>query len=150
MKLFTSTRSFQVLLDLQCCVCMSNGLLGLTWEKLETWEELWMCFDFLRCLLLLSRPYIGPRRLIFSWSGWPSLPTLFILFLCLFLSLWSFHLYFIPWIRPTTLRFLTLFPRSYFCLIGPFNYISLCESLRRTCYNPFMADWAQSTGLLTN
>ena len=26
----------------------------------------------------------------------PSLPTLFILFLCLFLSLWQFHLYFIP------------------------------------------------------
>ena len=26
----------------------------------------------------------------------PSLPTLFILFLCLFLSLWPFNLYFIP------------------------------------------------------
>ena len=36
-----------------------------------------------------------------------------ILFLCLFLSLWPFRLYFIPHILTTTLRFLTLFlPRS--------------------------------------
>ena len=31
------------------------------------------------------------------------------LFLCLFLSLWPFQLYFTLWILPTTLRFLTLF-----------------------------------------
>ena len=30
---------------------------------------------------------------------------------------------------PTTLRFLILFFRSYFCLTDPFNYISLHESL---------------------
>ena len=30
---------------------------------------------------------------------------------------------------PTTLRFLTQFFRSYLCLIGPFKYISLYESL---------------------
>ena len=51
------------------------------------------------------------------------------LFLCLFLSLWSFQLYFIPYILSTTLRFLTLFFRSYLCLISAFNYISLYESL---------------------
>ena len=56
-------------------------------------------------------------------------PLLFNLFLCLFLSLWPFHLYFIPQILPTSLRFLTLFSQSYLCLIGPFNYISLYESL---------------------
>ena len=54
---------------------------------------------------------------------------LFILFLCLFLSLWPFRLYFIPLIFLTTLRFLTLFFQSYLCFIGPFNYISLNESL---------------------
>ena len=59
----------------------------------------------------------------------PSLPTLFILFLCLFLSLWPFQLYFIPYILPTSLRFLTLFFRSYVCLVGPFIYTSLYESL---------------------
>ena len=60
----------------------------------------------------------------------PSLPTLLlILFLCLFLFLWPFQLYFIPYILPTTLPFLTLFFRSYFCLIGPFIYISLSLSL---------------------
>ena len=32
-------------------------------------------------------------------------------------------------IPPTTLRFLTLLFRSYFCLIGPFSYISLYESV---------------------
>ena len=34
---------------------------------------------------------------------------------------------------PTTLRFLTLFFWSYFCLIGPFNSVSLYESLPRPC-----------------
>ena len=55
----------------------------------------------------------------------PSLHTLCILFLCLFLSLWPFQLYFIPIILPTTLRFLTLFFESCSCLIGPCNYIFL-------------------------
>ena len=57
----------------------------------------------------------------------PSLPTPDILFLCLFLSLWPFQLYFTPLTLLITLRFLTLFFRSYFCLIGPFNYMSLYE-----------------------
>ena len=81
---------------------------------------------------------LSRRGLTFSWwdvtvyvldINQPSLPTLFVLFLCLFLPLWPFHLYFIPYILPTTLRFLTLFFWSDFCLIGPFNYISLYESL---------------------
>ena len=59
----------------------------------------------------------------------PEVCVRFILFLCLFLSLWPFQLYFIPSILPTTLRFLTLFFRSYLYLIGPFNFISLNESL---------------------
>ena len=65
-----------------------------------------------------------------------NLPALFILFLCLFLSLWLFKLYFYPWILPTTLCFLTLFFWSYFCLIGSFNYICFYESLPRPWYNP--------------
>ena len=84
------------------------------------------------------RPERGPRGLTFTWWGCYGLcltkptracPLLFILFLCLFLSLWPFQLYFIPYILQTTLRFLTLFLWSKFCLIGPFNYISLYESL---------------------
>ena len=35
-----------------------------------------------------------------------------------------------------SLCFLTLFFWSYFCLIGPFNYISLYESLSQSWYNP--------------
>ena len=58
-----------------------------------------------------------------------SLPTPFILFLCLFLSLWSFQLYFIPKILPATLHYLTLFFLSYFCFTGPFNNIYLFVSV---------------------
>ena len=61
---------------------------------------------------------------------------LFILFLCLFLSVWPFQLYFIPKILAATPCFLTLFFLSYLCLIGPFNYISLSESLLQTRYDP--------------
>ena len=77
----------------------------------------------------------------------PSLPTLFLLFLCLFLSLWPFQLYFIPKFLPTTLCFLTLFFRSYFCLKGSFNYISLSESLIRPWYNPL---WLTGLNAPTN
>ena len=58
-------------------------------------------------------------------------PLLFILFLCLLLSLWPFQLYFSPYILRTTVRFLTLFFRSYFCLTGPlylFMKVSLAIS----------------------
>ena len=58
-----------------------------------------------------------------------STPFFSFLFLSLFLSLWPFRLYFIPYILPQTPCFFTLFFRSYICLIGPFNYISLYESL---------------------
>ena len=59
----------------------------------------------------------------------PSLPTPFYSVLGLFLSLWPFQLYFVPQILPATLCFLTQFFRPYFCLIGPFNYLSLYEIL---------------------
>ena len=64
--------------------------------------------------------------------------TLFVLFLCLFLSLWPFQLYFIPWLLPTTIHFLILlfWSYTYFCLIGPFNYIFNYESLPQPWYNP--------------
>ena len=66
-----------------------------------------------------------------SWHPYgdnlPSLPTpFFILFLCLFLSLQPFQLYFIPQILLTTLCFLALFFQSYFRLFWSFQlYISL-------------------------
>ena len=58
----------------------------------------------------------------------PSLPTPFYSVLMstyVFMALPTvFH-----FILQTILRFLTLFFRSYFCLIGPFNYLSLYENL---------------------
>ena len=49
-----------------------------------------------------------------------------ILFSCLFTSLWPFQVS----------RFLIMFFRFYLCHIGPFNYISLYESLLQPWYNP--------------
>ena len=65
---------------------------------------LFMCFDINQHSL--------PQPLLFcSW--------------CLFLSLRMFLLYFVPWMLPTTLRFfLTLFSRSYCCLISHFSFSS--------------------------
>ena len=71
------------------------------------------------CVCVLARAHLHVPGL----STNRACPILFILFLCLFLSLWPFQLYFIPLILPTTFRFLTLFFWSYFCLVGPFNYI---------------------------
>ena len=75
--------------------------------------------------------FFCPPRLTFLWRGCyglclrpeTELAHSFYIFLCLFLSLWPFQLYFTPQILPTTLRFFTLFFQSNFCLIGPFNYI---------------------------
>ena len=59
-----------------------------------------------------------------------SLPAPFLFCSCVSFSLHGpLQPYFILYILPTTLRFLTLFFQSYFCLIGPFNCISLYESL---------------------
>ena len=74
------------------------------------------------------------RGLTFTWWGCCCLfltqtnracPLLFILFLCLFLSLWPFQLYYISKIFPTTFRFLTLFFWSYFSLVGHLESLSL-------------------------
>ena len=75
----------------------------------------------------------------------PSLPTLFYSILVSLLSSWPFQLYFILQLLPTTLRSLTLFFWSYLCLIGPFNYKSLYESLLQRRYYPLGVDCAQNT-----
>ena len=59
----------------------------------------------------------------------PSLPTPFYFVPVSISVLWPFQLYFIPYILQTTLRFLTLFFRSYLCRISPFNFLSLYEGL---------------------
>ena len=75
----------------------------------------------------------------------PNLLTLFFFFfgccyllLCVLLSLWpfQFQLYFIPYILPTVLSFFTLFFRSSFCLIGPFNNVYLYWSLLECVRDP--------------
>ena len=62
-------------------------------------------------------------------------PLLFIPFLCLFLSLWPFQRYFIHKFSRQLPAFSLCFFRSYFCLVGLFNYIFLHESLPQACYN---------------
>ena len=93
------------------------------------------CFVFLQWSMCTDEDIAHKR--IHSESHWCCFYffiAAFFLLLTLFLSLWLFQLYFIPWIFPTTLRFLTLFFLSYFCLTGPFNYISLYESLTQPWY----------------
>ena len=63
----------------------------------------------------LSSPFYS---VLLSVSVFMALPTVI-----------SFHKF------PRQLRYLTLFFWSYFCL-GPFNYVSLYESLPQHCYNP--------------
>ena len=90
---------------------------------------------------------VGTLRFMFLTLNLPSLPTPFCSVLVSVSVLWSFQLYFIPWILPTTRRFLTLFFRSYFCLTGPFNYISLYESLLQPWCNP---SWLTGLKVPTN
>ena len=90
------------------------------------------CADFLRVFPRAHLHTVGMLQFMSLTHTNRACPLLFILFLCLLPSLWPFQLYFLP----TTLCFLTLFFRSYFCLIGPFNYISLYESLPQPWYNP--------------
>ena len=59
----------------------------------------------------------------------PSFPTPFYSVLVSISVFMALSTVFHSIILPTTLRFLTLFFRSHFCLLGPFNYISLYESL---------------------
>ena len=56
-----------------------------------------------------------------------------------FTSLWPFQLYFMSYILATTIYWVILFFRSYACLIGRFNYVSLYENLPKSyqpSYNP--------------
>ena len=71
-------------------------------------------------------------------------PLLFILCSRVCFSLMALSTVFHSIISPTTLCFLTLFFRSYRCLVGPFNYMSLYTSLLQPWCNPW---WL--TGLKT-
>ena len=62
------------------------------------------------------------------------LPTLFILFLCLFLSSWPFQLYSINSSNNCLVSHCSA--GLFFCLIGPFGYVSLYESLSQPWCNP--------------
>ena len=85
----------------------------------------------LRFLTLFLRSYFLPYWSCQLYvSFWKSLSAL------IFLSLRPFRLYFFWWILPTAVRSLISLLRSYFCRIGPFNYISLYENLLPLRYNP--------------
>ena len=88
----------------------------------------------------------------YCWSlTGPFAPDHWMLYLSIFLSsfllmeicswlhlmiIMDIQLNFIPQILLTTVHFLTLFFLSYFCLTGPFNCVSLHESLLLLWYNP--------------
>ena len=86
-----------------------------------------------RCISLYGQcvPFVVVVLFFLSVLGvnQPSLLTLFALFLRLFPSLWPFNYISFQKFSWQFSPFLTLFYWSYFCLIGPFSYISLHESL---------------------
>ena len=86
---------------------------------------------------------VGMLRFMSLTKKQPSLPTPFysvLVSVSVFMALSTvFHSINSP---DNKLRFLTLFFLSYLCLVGPFNYFSLYESLLQPRYNPFVVDWA--------
>ena len=108
----------------------------------HVWPE-W--HDLRGCPPLAHRHVVRMSRFLFLTETNRTCPLPFVLFLRHFLSLWPFQLYFIPYILPTTLRFPALLFQSYFCLIGPFNYISLYESLLQSWYNPLWLSGLKAT-----
>ena len=104
------------------------------------WRRKWAQFLFVSLIwwILSVFRFVLPRWLTFAWWGCCGLclwhkPTelaysfLFCSCFC-FCFRDPFNCISSHEIFPTTLHFLTLFFRSYFCLIGPFNYISLWKS----------------------
>ena len=72
---------------------------------------------------------VGMLRLYVFDINQPNSPTPFYSVLVSISVFMALSTNFIPSILPTTLRFLTLSFRSCLCLIGPFSYTSLYESL---------------------
>ena len=68
---------------------------------------------------------VGMLRFISFYISLPSLPPLFILFSVSISVSTALSILFYS----KNLRFLTLFFRSYFCLVCPFNYVFLYENL---------------------
>ena len=92
------------------------------------------CFVSCRHVTRAQLHVVGMLRFVFGHK--PAEITHSFLFCSwrLLLSLRPFQLYFVPYFFPTTLHFLILFFRSYFCLIIPFKHISLPESLPKVFF----------------
>ena len=96
-------------------------------ESLWGWQDVEIQQLSDQTLACTQREHVQLTRFL-TWQK----PMYFVLF---FVYTVPFPLCFIPWILPTTPRFLTLFFRSYFYFVGPFNCISLYESLPQPWYN---------------
>ena len=88
-------------------------------------------------VLLLSFLTLRLDGLTFTWWGCCRAELANGFLLCFCVCFCFYKLRFISHILPTTLRFLTVFFRSYFCFSGPFNDISLYESLLQPWSNSF-------------
>ena len=87
--------------------------------------------------------FVHPHGLTFTWWGcyslWqrqnqPSLPALFILFLCVFLSLWPFHLYLIPYSLPQ----LSIFSLCSSGLISALLVLSTIHLFVKVSFSPYI------------
>ena len=106
--------------DARCSVCMKQCL----------------CETFVAVNVPTCSPSRGGDVAVYVFDvNQPSLPTPFHSVLVSISAFMSLSTVFHSINSPTTLHFLTLFFWSYFCLIGPLEYISLYESLLQQCYN---------------
>ena len=90
-----------------------------------------------------------PPLCLSLWHDPTELAHSFLFCSCVYFCLYGpFHLYFIPSILPTTLRFLALLFQWYFCLIGPFS----CISLMKLSFSPdlILCGWLDLECQLTN
>ena len=127
--------------DLKCgsaCVfCSAGGTINtmpFTFEKIRYKKEEVrlsgahsdVCVIFLLILIVIRMvsPSRGDVAVYVFDIHQPSLPTPFYSVLVSVSVFMALSIVFHSINSPTTLRFLTLFFRSYFCLIGPFSYIS--------------------------
>ena len=121
------------------CLCLRVWLFFF-WECLQVGERECMCVHTVYWCVCM-----GPHGLTFTWQGcWVyifdinqlSLPTPFYSVLVSISVFMAVSTVFHSMNAPETLRFLSLFFRSYICLIGPFNYTFFYESIVQHWYNP--------------
>ena len=96
--------------DFPSWICIWAESVDLTWTWFSISSLLNMCSLIMTMCVRpvpVGSPSCGGDVMVYVWHKPAKLAHSFLLYSYVYLSLWPFQLYFIPWILPTTLRFLT-------------------------------------------